>query len=385
VARIEVRAIDLKTERDAFLRFPWQVMEADPHWVPPLIFERRAFFDPDSNPYFQNAEVQCFMAFRDGKPVGTISAHIDKGYQAVEPDVGFFGFYEFIDDVDIARSLLETALDWLADRGMCRAMGPFNFNTNHECGLLIDGFDIDPLVLMTHNPPHYPEIYGQLGLVKMKDLYAYWIDIGPVPARIAAIADRFAQRNPEFTVRPVDTRNYRAEVEIARKLYNDAWADNWGFVQLTDAEFDKVAADLKPMVDSRFCYVVEREGVPVAFSITLPDYNQVVKPMNGRLFPLGWWHYLTRRSKVNQVRVFALGVAKEWQHKPLGALLYKRTWEAAEAAGMRGGEASWILDDNHNMRSALEKLGGRIHKTYRIYFTDLSETAEVRRIDARDD
>lgn len=368
---IEVRPVDLRTQAAAFYRFPWRIYGKDPHWVPPLLLERREFFNPDHNPYYQLAEVQCFMAFRGGQPVGTISAQVDKGYQEVEEGVGFFGFFEFIEDAAVASALLQVALEWLRARGMKDARGPFNFNTNHECGLLVDGFDDDPLVLMTWNRPYYPRIYEEIGLSYRKDLYAYWLDAGPIPANIDAIADRFARRNPDYVLRPVNLKRYEEEVEIARQLYNDAWAANWGFVKLTDAEFRLVAKGLKPMIDPRLCYVVEHKGEPIAFSMTLPDFNYVVKPMNGRLFPFGWLTYLARKSKWKRVRVFVLGVRQEYQSKPVGAMLYQKTWKAGLELGVVGAEASWILDDNIRMRGALEKLGGRIYKTYRIYGQEL--------------
>jgi hypothetical protein len=368
---IEVRPIDLEKDANAFLRFPWKVYANDEHWVPPLVFERKEFFSRKHNPYFAHVTLQCFMAYRNGEPVGTISAQVDHGYQDVEKGVGFFGFFEFVDDVEVAGALLRAALIWLTERGMKRAMGPFNFNTNHECGLLVDGFDSDPLVLMTYNPPYYPKVYEALGLAKQKDLLAYWMVAGAMPPRIASVADRFLERHPEVKIRPVNLSRFWEELEVVKQIYNDAWADNWGFVRLTDDEFVKVAKGLKPMVDPRFAYVAEVDGVPAAFSLTLPDFNQVVKPMNGSIFPIGWWYFLTGKRKVNQLRIFALGVKREYQHLALGAPLYKRTWEAGLEMGVVGAEASWILDDNIRMRSALEKLGARVYKTYRIYGTEL--------------
>lgn len=376
MARVEIRPVQLGGDTSVFIKFPWTVYKGDPHWVPPLIHERKEFFDPARNPYFALAEVRLWVALRDGKPVGTISAQVDRGYQEVDRGTGFFGFFEFIEDLDIARCLLQTALDWLRGQGMARAQGPFNFNTNHECGLLVDGFDSDPLVLMTWNREYYPRIYEALGLQKVKDMYAYWLDAGPLPAQIQRIADRVKERYPDYQLRSVDLAHYSDEVEIARKLYNDAWQDNWGFVKLTDLEFDKVAKGLRPMIDPRLCYVVEHvkpdgSREPVAFSLTLPDFNYVVKPMNGRIFPFGWIHYLARKGKVDQIRVFTLGVARAHQTKPLGALLYQKTWESGLAMKVKGAECSWVLEDNTRMRGAIEKLGGRIYKTYRIYGQDL--------------
>lgn len=365
---VEIRPISLPGDAGTFIDVWFELYRDDPHWVAPLRFERKEFLDPRRNPYFKVGDVQCFVAFRDGKPVGTISATMDHGYQAVEKGVGFFGFFEFPDDEAVARALLDAARAWLRGKGMTVMRGPFNFNTNHECGLLVDGFDSDPLVLMVWNPARYVPMYERLGLTKAKDLYAYWIDNdGPTPPRITTLANRFMERHPEIRIRGFDPSRFEEEVAVARDIYNDAWADNWGFVKLTDEEFQKVARGLKPMIHPDYCYVVEAHGKPVAFSLTLPDYNQVVKPMKGSLFPFGWWYWLTKPKTVDRIRVFVLGVRKEYQHLPLGAPLYQRTWEAGRKNNVLGAECSWILEDNVRMRGALEKLGGRIYKTYRIY------------------
>ncbi len=369
---IEVRPIQLPKDAGTFLDVWWRIYAGDPHWVPPLRYERKAFLDPAKNPYFKVGTVQCFLAYRDGKPVGTISAQVDHGYQRIEDKVGFFGFFEFPDDHAVAKALLEAALDWLRGQGMQRAMGPFNFNTNHECGLLVEPFDSDPLVLMTWNRPYYPAMYDRLGLAKAKDLLAYWlVNDGPCPPRIAALADRFLERHPEVKIRPFDVSDFDGECARVHSIYNSAWEDNWGFVKMTDEEFLYMAKGVREMIDPRYCYMAEIGGRAAAFSITLPDYNQVVKPMNGSIFPFGWWHFLTRKSKVDQIRIFALGIHKDYQHLALGAPLYKRTWDAGVANKVKGAEASWILDDNTRMRGALEKLGARVYKTYRIYQQEL--------------
>ena len=369
---VEIKPIQLPSDASAFIAVWFDLYGTNPNWVAPLRFERKDFLNPAKNPYFKLANIQCFIAYKDGKPVGTISAQVDKGYQSVEANVGFFGFYEFTNNLEVAQKLIDAARDWLRGQGMARMMGPFNFNTNHECGLLVDAFDQDPLVLMTYNLDYYPAMYERVGLTKAKDLYAYWLDNnGPVPERIAKLANRFMEKHPEITIRGFDTKNFEAEVAMAKEIYNDAWADNWGFVKLTDDEFKKVAEGLRPMLDSRYCYVVERNGTPIAFSLTLPDYNQVVKTMKGSIFPFGWWYWLTMPKKINQIRVFVLGVRREWQHLAIGAPLYKRTWDNGREANVKGAECSWILEDNHRMRGALEKMGARIYKTYRIYGGDL--------------
>ncbi|MBM4391693.1 MAG: N-acetyltransferase [Deltaproteobacteria bacterium] len=373
---VEVRPISLPRDAGAFIDVWWTIYKDAPHWVPPLRFERKEFLDPAKNPYFGLADLQCFIAYKDGEAVGTVSAQLDCGYQEANPDVGFFGFLEFIDDREVSKALIDTALAWLRARGMKRALGPFNFNTNHECALLVGGFDSDPLVMMVWNPAYYMAHYEAAGLGKEKDLYAYWLaNDGPIPEKISAVSERFLRRHPEVTIRRVDTKKFDEEVALCKQIYNDAWADNWGFVRLTDKEFDKVAAGLKPMVDGRYCYLAFVNDEPAAFSLTLPDFNQVVKPMNGSIFPFGWWHWLTRPAKIDQIRVFTLGVRQKYQNLPLGAPLYQRTWDAGREAGIKGAECSWVLEDNHKMRSAIEKMGGKIYKTYRIYGAELNESA----------
>ncbi|GDX79651.1 hypothetical protein LBMAG42_14620 [Deltaproteobacteria bacterium] len=369
---VEVRPISLPADATAFMDVWFKLYKGDPHWVPPLRFERKQFLDPAQNPYFSVAHVQCFIAWRNGEAVGTISAQIDNAYVAGHPGEGFFGFFEFADDREVSRALFGAATAWLRERGMTRALGPFNFNSNHECTLLIDGFDSDPLVMMVWNPPWYVQHYEALGLTKEKDMYAYWMaNDGPIPDRVGAIAERFEKKHPEITIRPVNLKKYDEEVKLCHLIYNEAWAENWGFVKFTDEEFLKVAKGLKDMVDPRYCYFAFVNDEIAGFSLTLPDFNQVVKPMNGSLFPFGWIHWFTKPSKVDQLRVFTLGIRKKFQHLPLGAPLYKRTWEAGQKAGVKGAEASWVLEDNHRMRGAIEKMGGKIYKTYRIYGANL--------------
>lgn len=369
---IEVRPITLPKDAAAFIDVWWTIYKGDPYWVPPLRFERKEFLDPGKNPYLELARVQLFIAYKDGAPVGTISAQVDQAYQKREPGVGFFGFFEFIDDKAVSKALFDAALEWLRGQGMRKVMGPFNFNTNHECTVQIDGFDGDPLVMMVYNHKYYVDHYEALGVKKEMDFYAYWLENnGPIPERVGNLADRFMERHPEVKIRPANLKDYDNEVRLVKDIYNDAWSENWGSVPLTDKEFDHYAKGLRPMVDPRFCYFAYVNDEVAAFALTLPDFNQVVKPMNGRIFPFGWYYWLTMPKKVNRIRIFALGVKKKFQHLALGAPLYKRTWEEGQKANVTGGECSWILENNVRMRGAIEKMGGKIYRTYRIYGTDL--------------
>jgi GNAT superfamily N-acetyltransferase len=373
---VEVIPISLPGDTLRFMK-PWYAIYAkDPHWVPPLIVERKRFFDPRRNPYFEVAEVQCFVARRDGRDVGTIAAVVDHAAQAHEPGTGFFGFFEFIDDPEVAAALLGAAREWHADRRMKRLVGPFNFNTNHDFGLLVDGFDSDPSIANPHNPAYYPKIYEGLGLRPVKDWYAYRVDSALVGfEKMQRVSDRMLARHPEIHIRSLDLRDFDAEVDRLRKIYVDAWKQNWGHVEVGEAEFRFIADGFRQVIDPELCLVAEVGDQPIAISITLPDLNPVVKQMKGRFWPFGWYYFLTRASRTTRVRIFMLGVASAYQSLPLGAALYARTAAIAVRKGYREGEASLILEDNHRMRGALEKLGATIVKTYRNYEIDV-QTAD---------
>jgi GNAT superfamily N-acetyltransferase len=368
MSSVEIEPIELPRDTMRFCKTWWRVFRDDPMWVPPLLFERKSFFNPKKNPYFKVAEVQCFIATRDGEAVGTIAATVDEKLQEHQPDTGLFGFYTFIDDEEVARALLEAAKAWLAAKGMKEMIGPFDFNANHEFGLLVDGFDTPPCVGNPHNSAYFGPMYDKLGLEQTMDWYAYWMDgRQPCPKIIKRVSDRFLKRHPEVTLRPVDLSRWEEECMISWNLYNDAWEHNWGHVEFTFEEYMYKAGGLKQIIKPDLCWVAEVDGEPAGFSITLPDYNIPAKKMNGRLFPLGWWHFWRGSKDIDVLRILILGVKQEFQHMALGAPLYVKTWEAGLARNVRGAEASLILHENNRMRGALEKLGGRIYKTYRSY------------------
>jgi GNAT superfamily N-acetyltransferase len=365
---VEVVPVSLPRETVRFVRAWFTIYEDDPHWVPPLFFERKQFFDPARNPYFQHARVQYFLATRDGRDLGTIAATVDAVYQQEEPGTGFFGFFEFVDDPQVAGALLEAARGWLAAQGMKRMIGPFNFNTNHEFGLLVDGFESDPFVANPHNAAYYPGIYESIGLRKAMDWYAYRVEAEmPGIQKMIRVSERVLGRHPEIRIRPLDLSRFDEEVERVREIYRDAWEQNWAHVRVSDEEFDFIARGLRQIIDPDLCFVAEIGDRVAAISITLPDFNQVVKKMKGRLMPFGWWHLLNRRRIIDRVRIFMLGVKQEFQSLPLGAALYARTFKEGLSKGYRWGEASLILENNTRMRGALEKMGATVYKTYRNY------------------
>ena len=370
-ANVEVEAISLPRDAERFVRAWWPIYRDDPHWVPPLLIERKLFLDPSSNPYFQVADVQCFIATRGDEPLGTIAATVDHNYQREEPGAGFFGFFEFIDDEAVSKALFDAAGAWLRGRGMDRALGPFNFNSNHEFALLVDGFDSDPLVANPHNGRWYERHYLALGLEPRMDWYAYWFNRKDIDPRVIRLANRLLSRHPEVKIRNLDVSRFDAEIELLHSIYDDAWEHNWGHVKMERAEFEHLAKGFKSFLDPKLCFIVEIGGKAVGLSIILPDLNQVVKKMNGSVFPFGWWHYLRRKQTINRARMFMLGVKQEYQHLPLGALLYAKMWENGLETSYVGAEASLILANNHRMRGPTEKCGGRIYKTYRNYESKL--------------
>jgi hypothetical protein len=368
---LTVAPISLPRDATRFIKSWNALYESDEHWVPPLLFDKKAFFHPGKNPYFKYADVQCFAATRGGRIVGTIAATVDHEQQKTDPGVGLFGFFEFEEDVEVARGLFNAATDWLREQGMKVARGPFSFNSNHEFGLLVDGFDTDPCIANPHNHPYYGPIYEELGLVKAMDWYAYWMDKGPVPEKIANIGERLQKRMKGLTLRCLDMSRYEEEVQLFREIYNDAWETNWGHIYYTEEEFLHAANGFKQILNPNLCWFAFIDGECVAASITLEDYNQIFKKIDGKLFPFGWWHLLTGRKNIDALRVLVLGVKRRYQRLPLGAPLYLKTWEEGAKLNIRGAEASLILETNVRMRGALEKLGARIYKTYRTYEYEL--------------
>lgn len=371
MSALVVRAIELPRDAGRFVRSWWPIHRGDPHWVPPLISERKGFLDPRQNPYFRVAEVRCFMAYRGREVVGTIAATVDRLMQEREPGVGLFGFFEFVDDVEVARALLEAACAWLRERGMQVARGPFNFNQNHDFGLLVDGFDVDPAVANPHNRAYYVDIYTRLGLRPIRDWYAYWIPSGPVPAAIERLARRVEARHPDLRIETLDASDYERGVLLFRDIFNDAWDPNWGHIPMTEDEFVYLGRRLKPLLDPGLCFFAFLGDECVGGSIALPDTNPVTKPMNGRIFPFGWWHAWQGSKRIDAMRVLVLGVKRRYQQLGIGAPIYAHTWAEALRRGYRGADASLVLDNNRRMRGAIEKLGGKIYMTYRAYEREL--------------
>lgn len=360
---------------DRFIRFPWQVYEDNACWVPPLLFERRRFFNPTRNPFFRHAEVQLFIARRDRRDVGTIAAFINHTHNRVHnEEAGFFGFFEVLPDAEAASGLLAAAEQWVRERGMQVIRGPANFAVDNESGILIDAFDQPPVMMTVYNPPYYRDFVEMAGFTKAIDWYAYHIDrkmLGggdarDLPPKLLRTLD-LARRRSGVSFRNVRMRRFAEELRLVREVYNHAWELNWGFVPLDDAEIDYLADSLRPVIDPDLVFLAEVDGRPVGISISLPDMNQPLLKMNGRLWPFGWIHLLRARSIIDTLRFFAMGVIPEYRHRGIEAVFYYETFRAAIKRGYQKAELSLIVENNMPMRHSIESLGAQISKTYRVY------------------
>ena len=368
---VSIHPIELGNRRRLrkFIKFPWNIYRDDPNWVPPLIFDQLQFFTPGKNPYLSHSKAQLFMAFRGEEPVGRISAHENNQHIRVHKDgAGFFGFFECINDQPVANALFDAASSWLRDRGLKTMRGPLSFSVNHEVGLLIDAFDEPPLIRTTYNPQYYAGLIEGYGLQKIQDLYAYaMFESEEFPKRLRDIAV-FVLEDPKLVVRTMDVRDFKHEVDRIRKIYTEAWSENWGAVPLTEEEFDRIVGELKLIYDRDLSFIAEYDGEPAGLSLVLPDMNQALKKAGGRLFPLGLLKILWHKRKISSWRMPVLGVLKKHRMRGIEAVFCCRTYDAAKKnRNYRKCELSWILESNVAANALLKKMGARRSKTYRIY------------------
>jgi GNAT superfamily N-acetyltransferase len=377
---LDVRPVASKRDLTAFIKLPWRLYRNDPLWVPPLISERRQFLDPARNPWFEHGEAQLFLAWREGRAVGRISAQVDRILNEFQGnDWGLFGFFECEDDPEAAGALLAAAERWLRARGRDRMVGPADFTLNDECGVLVEGFERPPIILTNWTKPYYPALLDGAGLVKAMDTLMWNLEIEDrerVHPAIWKVAERVESKHG-ITVRPMRKRDLANEIDRFLEVYNAAWERNWGFSPLTEKEVRHYAKTLKPLLDEHWAFIAEKDGETVGAALTLPDYNQVLKRLNGRLLPFGWLKFLFYRRKIDRVRVFALGVKREWQHTGVAARFYELHFDSASATPQTGGEMGWILETNHSMNRAMEGMGGRVVRRYRMYERVFEEEVET--------
>jgi len=354
-----------------FLKVSYGIYRDDPHWVAPLLMDLKKVFT-DANPMFEHAVMQLWVARRNGQDVGRIAGIIDHNHnRAAKDQAAFFGFFESVNDPEVSRRLFDTVSGWTRQAGLQRMLGPMNPTTNDECGLLIEGFDSPPVLMMTYNPRYYVPLVEAAGFRKTKDLLAFHMDLAKIPIdRLSRIAAKVKQRNPEVVLRPVLRKTVLQDIAKLKEVYNAAWEDNWGFVPMTDAEMDFLAARLKPLLMEGLVWVAEVDHEAVGFLIALPDYNIPLKPLQGRLLTpkvLGFIPYLLGWKRLSRTRTIILGVKEKYRTKGLESAMLIEGLKVGLAAGVRESEASWILEDNVRMCRLLEAIGGRPYKTYRIY------------------
>ena len=371
---VSIRPVRSRRELKRFVKVPFGLHRDHPQWVAPLVFERMQFLDRKRNPWFEHGEAEYFVAERDGEPVGRITAQVDSRWDDYQGGSdAMFGFFESAEDPEVARALFAAAAEWAAARGRERILGPMDFTTNDEIGILIDGFERRPMILEPWHPPYYAELIEAEGFAKAMDVQMWELQFGDLKEgekfdpSIHAAAEK-ALREEGIVIRNMRKREMATEVARFMDVYNEAWGDNWGFVPITDAEVEFQAKNLKQVLDESWAFMAEKDGEVIGAALTLPDINQVMAKLNGRLLPFGWAKFLLGKRKVDQCRVFALGVKHAYRHTGVAAGLYLRHLEeAAVPGGIVGGEMGWILETNKPMNRAMEGMGGEVVKRYRLY------------------
>jgi len=371
---VNIRPVHSRRDLKRFVKVPFGLHRDQPQWVAPLIFERMEFLNREKNPYFEHAEAEYFLAERDGEAVGRITVQVDQRWDEYQGGSdAMFGFFETANDPEVAAALLGAATEWARDKGRARLLGPMDFTTNDEIGILIEGYERRPMILEPWHPPYYRELIEAEGFGKEMDVQMWELQFGDLKEgesfdpSIHAAAEK-ALRDEGIMIRNMRKRDMAGEVRRFMDVYNEAWGDNWGFVPITDAEVEFQAKNLKQVIDEDWTYMAEKDGEVVGAALTLPDINQVMARLNGRLLPFGWLKFLLGKRKVDQCRVFALGVKHDYRHSGVAAGLYlKHLEEAAVPGGIVGGEMGWILETNGPMNRAMEGMGGRVVKKYRIF------------------
>jgi len=369
---VQVTAVSGGRDLKAFIDLPFALHANHPLWVPPLKLERRIFLSRRMNAFFSHGEAEYFLARRGGRVVGRISAQVNDAFNDHQgKNWGWFGFLEFEDDQEVLQALLEAAESWHRERGRERMVGPASFAMNDECGVLIEGYDLRPMILQPWQPPYYRERIEQAGMAKAIDLLMWNLEVSDrerVLPVIVELAEK-VQSEHGIRVRPMRRWQLRKDMDAFAEVYNSAWSKNWDFVPYSKKDLDAYAQELQLVCDKHWFFIAEREdtGEVVGMAITVPDVNQALARMKGRLLPFGWWHFLNKGRIIDRVRVGFLGVKPEYQHTGVAAKLYIEHFNAAAERPQTGGEMGWILETNTAMNRGMEAMGGRVVKRYRMY------------------
>lgn len=367
---IEILPASGKENFKEFVNFPFRLYSSDPLWIPPLKSDIKEHFS-SGNPFFRHAEVMPFIAKRNHETVGRIAAiynrlHIDSHNEKA----GFFGYFDCIDDDAVARLLVEKTKQWLGERDITILRGPMNFSVHEECGLLIEGFDEPPMIMMPYNFAYYQKLLEKSGMSKAKDLYAYITDVmATFPEKVYRVADIAGKQG--IKIRPINPKLLDEEMKIFKKLYDSAWERNWGHLPMTDEEIKHMAVKLKPIMVPELVLIAEYNGEPVGFMMFLPDLNCVLRKLNGRLFPFGIFKALWYSRKIKDVRLLLLGIREGFRRRGVDSLLFIEGLRALHKKGYKRMELSWVLEDNYPVRRVIETMEGRLYKKYRIYETKI--------------
>lgn len=366
---IEIVAVSTPKQLKSFIMLPFELYKHDPCWVAPLIMDQMKFFNPAKNPYYLHSEVQLFLALEGGKVVGRISAHTNTRHELEHNEkIGFFGFYESIDSVPVARALFDAAAKWNRDKGYPAMRGPLNFSVNQEAGLLIDGFNTPPMVMMRHDLPYYQKLFEACGMKKTMDLYAYLSERTEMPERIDRVADAIQKRTGvHIRHLSLNKKEMKKDIETVFRIYTEAWQYNWGNVPMTPEEFDALVAELLPLADPELVFIAEMNGEPAGFSLALPNYNEVLKVMHGRVNPITLIKALRAKKRISSARVITMGVIREFQGHGIDTLFYYHSYKNGLPKGYFKSEFSWVLENNTMMIRVAEMLDAIPYKTYRLY------------------
>jgi hypothetical protein len=370
---VDVRAVSSRRDLREFIELPFRLHSTSQQWVPPLRLERRMFHSRRMNAYFKHAGAQEFLARTTTPPirvVGRISAQVDRAYDDQHgPGTGMFGFLELADAPEVAAALLDAARAWLAERGRDHMIGPMDYTMNDECGVLIEGFEREPMLKQPWHPPYYQRRCEEAGLEKAVDLLMWELVIDDREKILPVIFDLAEQSESKHGIelRHMRRRDLPKDIKVFGEVYNTAWKDNWGFVPYSDSDLKHLAEEMQLVFDRNWFMVAQKDGETIGIAITLPDVNQALKRMNGRLLPLGWWHFLRKGSYIDRVRVGFLGVKPEYQHTGAAARFYVEHFDMARKTPQKWGEMGWILETNRSMNRGMEAMGGRIVKRFRVY------------------
>ena len=373
MASLTISVVHSAKDEMRFIKFLWDIYRDDPNWVAPLIMDRKKLISRKKNPFYKHSDLELFLAERDGKIVGRIGAIVNHNHNKEHGDkVGFFGFFECINDQQVANALFDAAKKFVVSKGMTAMRGPANPSVNDEYGLLTDGFDGSPTVMMTYNPPYYAALVEGYGLKKEKDLYAYLLAQKTVYSERMTRFNEVVKQREKITFRGVNMKDFDGEVKRIKEVYNKAWSRNWGAVPMTDEEFDALAADLKQVIVPELIIMAESKGELIGFALSLPDINVPLKFNKSGGLLTGFYHLMTKKKLIDLVRVIVLGVVPEHQRSGAAGALFYETARVAKGLGYRYGEASWVLEDNIMMNRAAEMMNGKRYRTYRIYQMDVA-------------